>query len=262
MKLPAHEHAFQQLLLALADDGQFSKLTGEVGAGKTMLCRKVLNALATHKDKYITAYIPHPYLDEEGLMHSLADELGLKNLDKASYRELLKAISAEIVAQSRKSKQIVLFVDEAQAMPEDTLAALYLLTNIETMQAHFQVVLFGQPELDDLLDQPALRPLRQSLSFSHTLPALDREGVGAYIVHRLTKAGYSGQSLFSQDAIDAIFKASGGIPRLINVLCHKALMVGFGKGDHSIPLAHAVSAIADTETVQKEQGFADRFMGR
>lgn len=262
LKLPAHEQAFQQLLLALADDGQFSKITGEVGAGKTMLCRKVLNALATHKDKYITAYIPHPYLDEEGMMHSLAEELGLVNLEKASYRELLKAISEEIVAQSKKSKQVVLFVDEAQAMPIETLAALYLLTNIETMQAHFQVVLFGQPELDLLLDQPALRPLQQCLSFSHTLPALDREGVDAYIVHRLAKAGYSGQSLFSQEAIDAIFTASGGIPRLINILCHKALMVGFGKGEQTIPLAHALSAIADTETAHKERGFADRIFGR
>lgn len=262
LKLPAHEQAFQQLLAALTDDGQFSKLTGEVGAGKTMLCRKVLNALATHKDKYITAYIPHPYLDEQGMMHSLAEELGLAKLEKASYRELLKAISEEIVTQSKKSKQVVLFVDEAQAMPVETLAALYLLTNIETMQAHFQVVLFGQPELDLLLDQPALRPLRQSLSFSHILPALDREGVHAYIGHRLAKAGYSGQSLFSQDAIDALFQGSGGIPRLINILCHKALMVGYGKGEHTIPLAYVKSAIADTEPALKERGFADKFLGR
>ncbi|MFT4888317.1 MAG: MSHA biogenesis protein MshM [Pseudohongiellaceae bacterium] len=262
LKLPAHEQAFQKLLLALSDEGQFSKLTGEVGAGKTMLCRKVLNALANHKDKYITAYIPHPYLDEEGVMHALAGELGLLHLEKANYRELLKAISEEILAQSKKSKQVVLFVDEAQAMPVETLAALYLLTNIETAQAHFQVVLFGQPELDLLLDEPALRPLRQCLSFSHILLALNREDADAYIAHRLAKAGYSGQSLFSQAAIDAIFQASGGIPRLINILCHKALMVGYGKGEQTIPIAYAKSAIADTESAHKERGFADRVLGR
>ena len=262
LKLPAHEQAFQQLLLALTDHGQISKLTGEIGAGKTMLCRKVLNALANHKDKYITAYIPHPFLDEEGVMHSLAEELGLPHPNKASYRELLKVISQEIIAQSKNSKQVVLFIDEAQAMPTETLAALFLLTTIETTHAHFQVVLFGQPELDLILDQPALRPLCQGLSFSHTLPALDREEVDAYVAHRLAKAGYSGKSLFSQDAIDAVFRGSGGIPRLINILCHKALMVDYGKGAFTISLAYVKSAIIDTEPAHKERGFADRIFGR
>lgn len=227
-----------------------------------MLCRKVLNALALHKEKYITAYIPHPYLDEEGMMHVLAEELGLKNLENASYRELLKAISGEIVKLSKQSKQVVLFVDEAQAMPEDTLAALYLLSNIQTAQAHFQVVLFGQPELDLLLNQPALRSLNQNLSFSHSLPALDRAGVHAYIAHRLAKAGYSGQSLFSNEAIDAVFEASRGMPRLINILCHKALMVAFGKGDQSVQLAYVESAIADTEPAHNALSLTERILGR
>ena len=135
------------------------------------------------------------------------------------------------------------------------------LINTEEVQL-FQVVLFGQPELDLLLDQPALRPLRQGLSFSHTLPALDREGVDAYVEHRLAKAGYSGKSLFSQDAIDAVFRGSGGIPRLINILCHKALMVGYGKGAFTIPLAYVRKAITDTEPAHKERGFADRILGR
>lgn len=107
LKLPAHEQAFQQLLLALADHGSISKLTGEVGASKTMLCRKVLNALANHEDKYITAYIPHPYLDEEEIMHPLVEKLGLPHPDKASYRKLLKVISQEIIAQSKTSNKMV-----------------------------------------------------------------------------------------------------------------------------------------------------------
>lgn len=262
LKLPSHETAFQQLLLALDSDGQFSKITGEVGAGKTMLCRKVLNALALHQDKYTTAYIPHPFLSEENLMHVLAGELGLPEQEGASYRTLLKSVSEEIIRQSQKSKQVVLFVDEAQAMPEDTLASLYLLSSIETTQAHFQIVLFGQPELDQLLDLPSLRHLSQSISFSHTLPAMGRDDVEAYIEHRLNKAGYSGQRLFAADAVDAIFEASAGIPRLVNILCHKALMVAFGKGDYLISLNHVDSAVEDTESVEKEPSFRDKLLGR
>lgn len=259
LKLPAHEEAFQQLLLALAEEGRFSKLIGEVGAGKTMLCRKVLNALSLHKESYVTAYIPHPYLDEQSMMLSLADELGLSNLDGASYRDLLRAISAEIIQQSKNGKQIVLFIDEAQAMPVDTLGALYLLTSIDPLNAHFQVVLFGQPELDLVLDQPMLRSLKQDISFSYTLPALDKESVNAYINHRLAKAGYNGAGLFSEDAINAIYQASGGIPRLVNILCHKSLMVAFGKGEHAIPLDFVEDAIKDTEQTAPDKKQSTRF---
>lgn len=259
LKLPTHEEAFQQLLAALAEESRFSKLTGEVGAGKTMLCRKVLNALALHKDTYITAYIPHPYLDEQSLMLTLADELGLKNLDGASYRELLRAISAEIVTQSRNAKQIVLFIDEAQAMPVETLGALYLLTSIDTLSAHFQVILFGQPELDMVLDHPSLRALRQDIGFAHALPPLDKQSVNAYINHRLTKAGYNGQGLFSEAAINAIFDASGGIPRVVNILCHKSLMVAFGKGEHSVSLDFVEAAIKDSKQSEPDKNQSKGF---
>lgn len=246
-KLPSHEQAFQQLLSALENEGRFSKLIGEVGTGKTMLCRKVMNALSLHEKKYVTAYIPHPYLDEQSMMLTLADELRLNNLEGASYRELLKAISMKIVTLSRESKQLVLFVDEAQAMPVETLSALYLLTSIDTAHEHFQVILFGQPELDLLLDQPELRSLKQSICFTHTLPPLDQDAVGAYINHRVMKAGYNGQGLFTESAINAISDASEGIPRLVNVLSHKALMVTYGKGEQSVTKAYAEAAIKDTQ---------------
>ncbi|MFK7864907.1 MAG: ExeA family protein [Pseudohongiellaceae bacterium] len=247
LKLPTHEEAFQQLLSALDSEETFIKLVGEVGTGKTMLCRKVLNAIAHHKEKYVTAYIPHPYLDEQNMMLMLAGELSLNDTEGASYRELLKTISKKIVALSKESKKLILFIDEAQAIPAETLSALHLLSSIDTREVNFQVILFGQPELDLLLDQPMLHSLKQSMSSSLHLQPLDRQSVGAYIEHRLIKAGYNGNSLFTKAAVSDIFEFSNGIPRLVNVLCHKSLMVAYGKGQHSVTETHTKSAILDSE---------------
>ena len=116
LKLPSHQHAFDSLIAALDEDGCFSKVIGEVGTGKTMLCRKVLNALEPYQDKYLTAYIPHPILTEEATMHSFAEELGLELDEGARYGEMLKQITSAIVENAKDNKQVVLFIDEAQAI--------------------------------------------------------------------------------------------------------------------------------------------------
>lgn len=238
-------------MVSLSNSEGFIKIVGEVGTGKTMLCRKVLNTLEEDKDNYVTAYIPNPVLSPKGLFLAFAEELNIPVDQDVGHHRLLKAITEKLVEQSAANKQVVLFIDEAHAMPEQTLEALRLLTNIETEQVKlFQVVLFAQPELDILLSQPSLRQLRQRITFSFEIEALDRDGVERYVVHRLATAGYNGPFLFSKRALDFLYRASEGIPRVINILCHKALMVAFGKGERTVQLDHIKHAAEDTEGIQ------------
>lgn len=250
LKLPSHERAFETLMLSLTAEGSFVQLTGEIGTGKTLLCRMAINALDLHSSKYLTAYIPHPVLDEKAMIEAIAEELGIVLEPDTSYYETLKVLTENIKRLMNAGKELVLFIDEAQAIPEESLEAVYLLTTIRsTKNSSLKVILFGQPELKDLLDCPVLKQVREATSNSFDLPALDREGCSAYIDHRLMKAGYSGHRLFSEDAVDMIFQQSRGIPRLVNIICHKALMSAFGKGDHKIEPLHVEAAVADTDSL-------------
>ena len=249
--MASHHKAYNVLMVSLANAEGFIKIVGEVGTGKTMLCRKVLNTLEEDKENYITAYIPNPVLSPKGLFLAFAEELNIEIDQDVGHHRLLKAITEKLVEFSANGKQVVLFIDEAHAMPEQTLEALRLLTNIETEQVKlFQVVLFAQPELDISLSQPSLRQLRQRITFSLEIEALDRDGVERYVSHRLATAGYNGPFLFSKRSLDYLFRSSDGIPRVINILCHKALMVAFGKGERSVQIDHIKSAAEDTEGVE------------
>lgn len=250
LNMASYHKAYNMLMVSLANAEGFIKIVGEVGTGKTMLCRKVLNTLEEDKENYVTAYIPNPVLSPKGLFLAFAEELNIEIDQDVGHHRLLKAITEKLVEFSAGNKQVVLFIDEAHAMPEQTLEALRLLTNIETEQVKlFQVVLFAQPELDVLLSQPSLRQLRQRITFSFEIEALDRDGVERYVVHRLATAGYNGPFLFSKRALDFLFRTSDGIPRVINILCHKALMVAFGKGERTVQIDHVKSAADDTEGV-------------
>ena len=250
LNMASYHKAYNMLMVSLANAEGFIKIIGEVGTGKTMLCRKVLNTLEEDKENYVTAYIPNPVLSPKGLFLAFAEELNIEIDQDVGHHRLLKAITEKLVEFSAENKQVVLFIDEAHAMPEQTLEALRLLTNIETEQVKlFQVVLFAQPELDVLLSQPSLRQLRQRITFSFEIEALDRDGVERYVVHRLATAGYNGPFLFSKRALDFLFRTSDGIPRVINILCHKALMVAFGKGERMVQIDHVKSAADDTEGV-------------
>lgn len=250
LNMASYHKAYNMLMVSLANAEGFIKIVGEVGAGKTMLCRKVLNTLEEDKENYITAYIPNPVLSPKGLFLAFAEELDIEIDQDVGHHRLLKAITERLVEASAQNKQVVLFIDEAHAMPEQTLEALRLLTNIETEQVKlFQVVLFAQPELDALLSQASLRQLRQRITFSFQIEALDREGIERYVVHRLATAGYNGPFLFSKRTLDYLYRASDGIPRVINILSHKALMVAFGKGERTVQVEHLKSAADDTEGV-------------
>lgn len=251
LNMASYHKAYNMLMVSLANAEGFIKIVGEVGTGKTMLCRKVLNTLEEDKDNYITAYIPNPVLSPKGLFLAFAEELNIEIDQDVGHHRLLKAITERLVDHSAHGKQVVLFIDEAHAMPEQTLEALRLLTNIETEQVKlFQVVLFAQPELDSLLSQPSLRQLRQRITFSFEIEALDRDGIERYVVHRLATAGYNGPFLFSKRALDLLYKTSNGVPRIVNILSHKALMVAFGKGERAVQVEHIRSAAEDTEGVE------------
>lgn len=251
LNMASYHKAYNMLMVSLANAEGFIKIVGEVGTGKTMLCRKVLNTLEEDKEAYVTAYIPNPVLSPKGLFLAFAEELNIEIDQDVGHHRLLKAITEKLVEFSANNKQVVLFIDEAHAMPEQTLEALRLLTNIETEQVKlFQVVLFAQPELDVSLSQPSLRQLRQRITFSFEIEALDRDGVERYVVHRLATAGYNGPFLFSKRALDYLYRTSDGIPRVINILCHKALMVAFGKGERTVQIDHIKNAAEDTEGVE------------
>lgn len=233
------------LQVALANGEGFIKVVGEVGTGKTLLCRQLLNTLDDH---YVTAYIPNPFLTPSAFFRALAEELGGQCRTRDGINEYQKIISEQLMARVALGKKVVLIIDEAQAMPVKTLEALRLVSNLETETTKLiHIVLFGQPELDTILSQHDLRQLRQRISFSCQLPPLDQRGVALYINHRVSRAGYNGGDFFSPAAIALICKSSRGIPRLINILCHKALMCAYGKGARAIGAEHVKAAIKDTE---------------
>jgi MSHA biogenesis protein MshM len=251
LNMASYHKAYNMLMVSLANAEGFIKIIGEVGTGKTMLCRKVLNTLEDDKEHYVTAFIPNPVLSPKGLFLAFAEELNIEIDQDVGHHRLLKAITERLVEMSAQNKLVVLFIDEAHAMPEQTLEALRLLTNIETEQVKlFQVVLFAQPELDELLAQRSLRQLRQRITFSFEIEALDRDGIERYVSHRLATAGYNGPSLYTKRALNYLFKVSGGIPRVVNILCHKALMVAFGKGERTVQIDHLRSAAEDTDGIE------------
>ena len=243
----SYQAALNVLLVALRCGEGFIKICGEVGTGKTLLCRKALNSLDSH---FVTAYLPNPCLTPAGLRMALADELNIHYARNMGQHRILKLINDRLIDLNAEGKQVVLFLDEAQALPDDSMEALRLLTNLETEKSKLlQVVLFGQPELDERLAQNKLRQLRQRITFSQDLETIDRAGVSGYLAHRLLVSGYHGKPLFQADAIDALHHVSKGVPRVINVLAHKMLMVAYGQGSSSITTQHLQLAAEDTEGV-------------
>jgi MSHA biogenesis protein MshM len=242
----SYQDALNTLLLAVHSGEGFMKVTGEVGTGKTLLCRKFLAALG---DGFLTAYIPNPYLEPRALLLAIADELGVAYPAGVEQHQLLRLLSDALLAAGRAGKQVVVCLDEAQAMAVESLEALRLLSNLETERRKLlQVVLFGQPELDARLDQPSIRQLRQRIAFSCRLAPLSLADTAAYVTHRLRVAGREGAALFSNAALRRLRTASGGIPRLVNILAHKALMVAYGEGGDRVVARHVALAVADTES--------------
>lgn len=246
--LPSHNEAIQVLMTALKTGEGFIKVTGEVGTGKTLICRKLLNELP---GDFVTAYIPNPYLSPSELRRAVASELNVPMTDHCDQQEFTQRIQQKLISIHQQNQGVVLIIDEAQALPTESIEALRLMTNLETESRKLlQVVLFGQPELDEKLAKPELRQLKQRITFSYSLSQMNSDQVYQYVQHRLNVAGYRGAELFSRSVCKALCKASSGTPRIVNVLCHKALMLAYGEGRQTVSGKHVRYAAKDTEAAR------------
>ena len=241
----AHQEALSTLLIGLETGEGFIKITGEVGTGKTLLCRRLLQTL---DESWVSAYLPNPNLAPDTLFLALAEELGIDDATGLDQYHLMRRINHLLLAHAQTNKRVVVCIDEAQAMPVETLEALRLLSNLETEKCKLlQIALFGQPELDEKLRRPEVRQLLQRIAFHYRLGGLKNSEIGDYVAHRLRVAGYRGDGLFTSAAVRALYRASGGTPRLINILAHKALMSVFGEGGAQVTVRHVRLARRDTE---------------
>ncbi len=246
-----HQEALNTLLVAVKNGEGFIKIIGEVGTGKTLLCRRFLAAI---DQSHVSAYIPNPYLEPRTLLLAFAEELRVALPKDADQHQLLKELTRGLLNFARQGKTVVLCLDEAQAMPIETLEALRLLTNLETEKRKLiQVVLFGQPELDQKLEGESVRQLRQRITFQYRLTALERGEVDQYIAHRLRVAGYRGNRMFTRPAARLVHRWSGGVPRLINIIAHKAMMLAYGEGSQQVLPLHVRQAAADTPAARRRR---------
>lgn len=241
---PPHQEALNTLLYALENGEGFIKIVGAVGTGKTLLCRTLLAALP---EQCHAIYLPNPALDPSGILFAVADELGFKLSGKESYYRVHKAIQLRLIALAKRNIHVVMIVDEAQAISLESLETVRLLSNLETEKHKLlTIILFGQPELDARLE--AIPQLKTRISFHDHLRPLKRDELTAYLAHRMTRAGYrsDGASPFSPRATRCLYDASAGVPRVANVIAHKALMLAYGKGLHRVERRDMRSAANDT----------------
>lgn len=245
----SYQEALNTLLVAARTGEGFIKITGEVGTGKTLLCRKFMASLG---NDFVTAYIPNPYLEPRTLLLAVAEDLRIPLDSGIDQHHLLKALTLGLLNFAREGKRVVLCLDEVQAMPLETMEALRLLTNLETEKRKLlQIVLFGQPELDLKLEQESVRQLKQRITFHYRLGALRRDELDNYIAHRLAMAGNRGAQLFSRAALSLLYRASGGVPRLVNILAHKTLLLTYGEGRAQADKKHVRVAVADTPAARQ-----------
>ncbi|MDB6025937.1 MAG: ATPase [Verrucomicrobiales bacterium] len=239
-----HREAFNHLLYGIKERKGFVQLTGEVGAGKTTLCRALLEQLGP---TFSTALILNPVLDAPGLIKAIAMEFGLdvKGCDRL---ETIVVINEFLLNQMAQNKETVLIIDEAQDLSDDLLEQVRLLSNLETDDRKLlQIVLMGQPELRDRLNAHGLRQLRQRITVRYHLKSLTFMEINQYVQHRLHVAGANGSPYFTGPAIWRIFKYSKGIPRLVNALSDKALLAGFVKQKDRIDFGMIGRAIRELE---------------
>lgn len=220
-----HKEALAHLIYGIRERVGFIQITGEIGAGKTTLCRALLNQLG---EDARTAFVFNPNVSEIQLLQTIVEDFGIDTAAK-SKGALLAELNRFLIRQLSEGKNAVLIIDEAQNMSVRLLEQVRMLSNLEAdNEKLIQIVLVGQPELREKLEAPELRQLRQRISVRYHIGALSRDEVPLYVNHRLDSAGANGRGpQFDDRAFDAVFDYSRGIPRLINVLCNKALLTGF-----------------------------------
>ena len=226
-------------------------VVAEVGSGKTMLSRLMLSKLGTEVS---TVYLPNPCFSRDEILSAIARDLGLRNLP-LSPEARLSALQQELLRRHALGQRVLLVVDEAHAMPPESLEEIRLLSNLET-QSHklVNIMLFGQPELDILLADPRLRQVRDRVVHRFELHALSADETGAYVDHRVRAAGWKGAALFAPKAIEHLVRAAGGRVRRINLLADKALLGAFAKGDMVVQAQHVIDAVNELYVVRARPG--------
>lgn len=233
----------EALIYAITHDEGIVKVCGEVGSGKTMLCRMLLERLPENVE---TVYLANPLLSRHEIPFAIADELRIRLPDERNH-SLLRSLQERLLETYAAGRQVVVLIDEAHAMPLDALEEVRLLSNLESNRHKLlQIVLFGQPELDVRLHEAALRQLNDRITHSFRLEPLHHNDIAAYLMFRLRAAGYRGPDLFTPAAIKLISKASEGLTRRINILADKALLAAYSEGTHRIDRLHVKAAIRDS----------------
>ncbi len=249
--LPEHREALNVVLFGLRSGEGFVKVVGEVGTGKTALCRA---ALARVGEAFVPVFVPDPVLRPNAFLAMIADELGVFVPPRAPIQLLKQRLREVLLDVAREGRRVALFIDEAQTTPTATFESLRLLSNLESERGKLvQIVLLGQPELDARLACYALRPLEQRIAFSARLAPLAADPCRVYVQRRLIESGSRDPGLFSSTALHSVHRASGGIPRLVNALCHKSLMAAFAEDRFRVERRHVARAIAESEGIRRWQ---------
>jgi len=237
-----HQSVIEKLLYGINNRSGFVLLTGEVGTGKTTICRTILDRL---EGKAETVYIINPSLSGVEILAAILDDLGVASSAGATKKDLMDRLNAFLLGADRL-KPVVIIIDDAQTMPMEALEDLRLLSNLETdKEKLLQMVLVGQPELLTTISKPELRQLHQRVAISCTLDYLKKEEVSGYIERRLFVAGNKGQVRFTTESVERIFKASAGTPRLINRICDYSLIAGYLANDHTIHKRYVIQALRE-----------------
>ncbi len=235
----------EALLYAITHDEGIVKISGEVGSGKTMLCRVLMERLP---ESVVIVYLANPSLSREDILYALADELGIDMPDHSRAATVMRALQEKLVTLYAEGKQVVVLIDEAHAMPMETLEEIRLLSNLESNRHKLlQLVLFGQPELNETLARADMRQLRERITHNFSLEPLLQEDIAQYLDFRMRAAGYRGPSVFAPEAIKRIAKASAGLTRRINILADKSLLASFANGLHQVGVRETDAAIRDSE---------------
>lgn len=235
----------QALIHAILQGEGIIKVTGEVGSGKTMLCRMLQMRLPP---KVETVYIANPSVSPAEIIHAISFELHLTVSRDSGRIEMMHALNSYLLERHAQGRQVVVFVEESQSMPLATLEEIRLLSNLESKQSKLlQIVLFGQPELDVNLSKPQMRQLRERITQSFRLAPLSREQIGEYLSFRLEASGYRGPALFGVRVVRSISRVSAGLTRRVNIIADKTMLSAFAHGSHNISLRHVKEAARDSE---------------
>ncbi len=257
------QDALNMLLVTLRSGEGFVKIVGEVGCGKTVLCRQLLKTL---QSECVTAYIPNPDMGPDDLLMALVRELGVEVPVPVGRHAVLRALEVCLVGHAKAGRRVVVCIDEAQAIPLRTVESLRLLSNLETeKQKLLQLVLLGQPELDEKLERPEIRQLLQRITFSAYLGPMLAHRIPAYLQYRLEIAALSEATdtrIFENKAANLIARSSGGVPRLVNILSHKCLMLAYGEGEHRVNVHHVRLAAYDTPGLRRSLSWWSRWIVR